>query len=563
MWGSVVKGTSPHVFCKFAFMEKIHRFNVDISAIELPAQFTYPFNYVPHELARIASAQVREYISSVKTLHDELVHGKMVGVLVVVDASDRLGFVSAYSGNLYCNEGREYFVPPVYDTLVPDGYFKVEEAKISEINGKIKNLEESAELMQLKAEKEALERVAEEALSAYRSFMKDSKLRRDAARLSGTGDEDAMLRESMFQKAEYKRIKKSWEIRIGEVAGKLEQFYAGIKELKNVRHSRSAALQDWLFHQFVMLNGKGDRLDLCEIFAPTSQHVPPAGAGECAAPRMLQYAYLHGLRPVTMAEFWFGRSPGDVIRRDGEFYPACRGKCLPILNFMLQGIDVEPDPLAGNIGVTDEKVHVLYEDDWLVVVDKPAGMLTVPGKTGGTSLLELVAGQLHLDQRHAAVHRLDMDTSGIVMFAKSADVCHKLQRMFECREISKCYEALLDGIAGDRGDNGYIDLPLSSDMLNRPFQKVDYENGKQAVTRYEILSVDEMRNETRVRFEPLTGRTHQLRVHAAHAAGLGHPIIGDNLYGKKGERLMLHAAMIDFIHPVTARRVHVESRVPF
>ena len=333
MWGSVVKGTSPHVFCKFAFMEKIHRFNVDISAIELPAQFTYPFNYVPHELARIASAQVREYISSVKALHDELVHGKMVGVLVVVDASDRLGFVSAYSGNLYCNEGREYFVPPVYDTLVPDGYFKVEEAKISEINGKIKNLEESAELMQLKAEKEALERVAKEALSAYRSFMKDSKLRRDAARLSGTGDEDAMLRESMFQKAEYKRIKKSWENRIGEVAGKLEQFDAGIKELKNVRHSRSAALQDWLFHQFVMLNGKGDRLDLCEIFAPTSQHVPPAGAGECAAPRMLQYAYLHGLRPATMAEFWFGRSPGDVIRRDGEFYPACPQdlKALPSL----------------------------------------------------------------------------------------------------------------------------------------------------------------------------------------------------------------------------------------
>ncbi len=562
MWGSVAIDASSHVFCNFAFMEMLHRFNIDTSGIKLPFQFTYPFNYVPHELARIAAGQVREYVGSVKPLHEELARGKMIGVLVVTDNLGNLGFVSAYSGSLSCKEGCGYFVPPVYDTLAPDGYFKAEEARISEINRKIKELEESAELTLLKTEKNMLEQVASDALSAYRLLMKQSKSQRDAARLSGLGDEEAMLRESMFQKAEYKRVKKAWEQRIGAVAMELERFNARIGELKSERHMRSAALQDWLFHQFVMINGKGEKLDLCEIFASTPQHVPPAGAGECAAPRMLQYAYLHGLRPVAMAEFWYGRSPGDTVRHDGEFYPACRGKCLPILNFMLRGIDVEPDPLANN-RKPDAKVHVLYDDEWMVAVDKPSGMLTVPGKTGGISLLELVAKQLHVDCRHAAVHRLDMDTSGIVLFAKSAEVGNMLRRMFENREISKCYVALLDGIAGNAGDCGTIELPLCGDVLNRPFQKVDYDNGKHAVTRYEIVAVCEARNETRVRFNPLTGRTHQLRVHAAHPAGLGHPIMGDNLYGKKGERLMLHAASLNFIHPVTGKHVVIESQVPF
>ena len=563
MWGSVSKDASSHVFCIFAFMDMLHRFNIDTSGIKLPSQFTYPFNYVPHELTRIAAGQVREYVSSVKTLHDELVQGKMIGVMVVADDSGSLGFLSAYSGSLSCNEGRAYFVPPVYDTLAPDGYFKAEEARISEINRRIKELEESAGLSRLKAEKNMMEQAASNALSAYRLLMKQLKSRRDEARASGTGDKDAMLRESMFQKAEYKRVKKVWEQRIGAVASELERFNVRINELKSERHSRSAALQDWLFHQFVMLNGKGERLDLCDIFASTPQRVPPAGAGECAAPRMLQYAYLHGLRPVAMAEFWYGRSPGDTVRRDGEFYPACRGKCLPILNFMLQGIDVEPNPLAGSDRSPDLKVHVLYEDEWMVAVDKPAGMLTVPGKTGGISLLELVAKQLHIDCRHASVHRLDMDTSGIVLFAKSAEVGNMLRRMFENREISKCYVALLDGIAGSAGDCGTIELPLAGDMLNRPFQRVDYENGKQAVTRYEVLSVDEVRGTTRVCFSPLTGRTHQLRVHAAHTGGLGHPISGDNLYGKRGVRLMLHAAIVDFVHPVKRNRVHIEAPVPF
>ena len=544
-------------------MEKIHRFNVDISEIGLPGQFTYPFNYVPHELARIASGQVREHIRSVNALHEELAQGKMIGVLVVADAAGGVGFVAAYSGSLCCDEGRYYFVPPVFDTLAPDGYFKVEEARISEINKKIKELESSIMLTRLKEEAASLRREAEEALSAYRELMKSSKLQCDVARLSGLGDEEALLRESMFQKAEYKRIKKSWKGRLDEVSGRLEQFNARVDELKNERHRRSAALQEWLFRQFVMLNGKGESLDLLEIFASTPQRVPPAGAGECAAPRMLQYAYIHGLRPVAMAEFWYGRSPGDAIRRDGEFYPSCRGKCLPILNFMLQGIDVEPDPLAGKNRKPDAKVNVLYDDEWVVAVDKPAGMLTVPGKTGGISLLELVAGRLGMDSRHVAVHRLDMDTSGVVLFAKDADVCKKLQRMFESREVSKCYEALLDGIAGNPGDDGIIELPLAGDVLDRPFQKVDYEAGKRAVTRYEILSVDGERNATRVRFWPFTGRTHQLRVHAAHQDGLGHPIIGDNLYGERGKRLMLHAATVDFIHPVTGKRVRMESKVPF
>ena len=465
--------------------------------ISLPEQFTYPFHYTPHPLCVKAAEEVQAYLQTRTGWHSELQQGKMFGVLLVRTPEGETGFLAAFSGNLAGSNHHSYFVPPVYDLLNPEGYFKQEEARISELNSV----------------------------------------------LLGCSQEYAV-------------------------------------KYKEERKNRSIALQEWIFRQFRLRNALGEEEDILSIFKRTAHRNPPAGTGECAAPKLLQYAYLHGFQPLAMAEFWWGNSPKGEIRRHGHYYPSCRHKCEPILGFMLQGLDVEPNPLLTS--VTDATLlETVYEDEYLLVVNKPAGMLSVPGKTGQASVLSILQERYPDATGPLLVHRLDMDTSGLLLAAKDKDIHTLLQKQFEGRSVKKRYVALLDGIPHGKKPKGFIRLPLRPDFDNRPLQMVCFEYGKPAVTRYELLppamSFRAERSEAknldnnhvgvhevfRIAFYPETGRTHQLRVHAAHPDGLDCPIVGDPLYGRPSDRLYLHAEALEFRHPVTSQRMHITKEAPF
>ena len=457
----------------------IHSFPIATENLPLPQLFTYPFHYTPHSLCVKAAEEVQQYLQTRTDWHEELQQGKMFGVLVVKAPTGEVGYLAAFSGNLAGSNHHDYFVPPVYDLLNPDGYFKEEEARISAIN----------------------------------------------VMLNHTNDNNQEI----------------------------------IEALKEERKQRSIALQQWIFEQFRLRNARGEEQDIYSIFTQTAHRNPPAGTGECAAPKLLQYAYLNNLQPLAMAEFWWGDSPKGEIRRHWHYYPACRHKCEPILSFMLQGLEVEPNPLlTSNTDAT--QLETVYEDDYLLVVNKPAGMLSVPGKTGQASVLTLLQERYPDATGPILVHRLDMATSGLLLAAKDKDTHALLQKQFEGRTVKKRYIALLEGIP-QAEPKGFIRLPLRPDFDNRPLQMVCYEYGKPAVTRYEIMDTENDR--TRMAFYPETGRTHQLRVHAAHREGLNCPIVGDPLYGQPTDRLYLHAERLEFRHPVTGQRLQIQKEAPF
>lgn len=539
---------------------KLHRFQHATASIPMPDKFTYPFHYVPHPLCILAAQEVQTYLRRQTRWQEELQQGKMFGVLVVRTPDGTIGYLAAFSGNLAHSNVHDYFVPPVYDLLRPDGFFKQEEEQISAINRRIETLTCSAAYMQALKAYQKDKTKAHHALLKAKEELQSAKVRRDEQRRMDLTEaqREALVRESQFQKAEYKRLEKRWKCELSERESTLKNFESEISRLKQERKTRSATLQRKLFHQFRMRNALGDEKDLCELFAHTPQQVPPAGAGECAAPKLLQYAYLHQLHPLAMAEFWWGNSPITEIRKQGNFYPACKGKCAPILAFMLQGLEVEENPLIKDKHA-EWSPEIIYEDADLLVVNKPAGMLSVPGKEPGRSLIDRIQDLYPDSQEWMAVHRLDMATSGLLLLAKNKAVYQHLQAQFKNKIVQKRYVAWLDGIVSST--NGMISLPLSPDWMNRPRQMVNHTEGKPAQTRYEVLSRTDTR--TRIAFYPLTGRTHQLRVHAASAEGLSTPIVGDELYGTPSDRLYLHAESLDFIHPRTGIRIHVEKAAPF
>ena len=539
---------------------KVHFFPFPIDSIALPAQFTYPFHYTPHTLTELAAKEVQIYLQSRKDWAEELQEGKMFGVLIVRTPEKRIGYLAAFSGNLAGSNHHSFFVPPVYDMLQPDGFFRQEEKNISAINLQIKKTENSSLYLEMKNELNAAKKYAAAAIAQYKEALKKAKSERDERRKSGISPEEEtlLIRESQHQKASFKRKEKELQNFIKEKQDKVRQIEETICLLKQERKKRSAALQEKLFGQFRMLNAKGERKDLCELFKSTPQGFPPSGAGECALPKLLQYAYSSDLTPLAMGEFWWGMSPKDEIRHHGHFYPSCKGKCEPILRHMLIGLDIENNPLEDNIH-QHTPLDILYEDDSLLVVNKPAGMLSVPGKNDLDSIFQ----RLRILYPHATgpiiVHRLDMATSGLLLAAKTKEVHQKLQALFEERKIKKRYTALLEGELSFA--HGTISLPLCLNPLDRPRQMVDFTHGKEAVTYYETMGYEN--GKTRVYFYPLTGRTHQLRVHAAHSQGLNHPIVGDELYGWKSDRLYLHAAELEFLHPVTQKIIHITKEADF
>lgn len=537
-----------------------HSFQTSIAGIELPRLFTYPFHYTPHPLCVMAAGEVQAYINKQTRWKEELDKGKMFGVLIVRTSSGQTGYLAAFSGNLCGSNSHSFFVPPVYDLLKPNGFFKIEEEQISAINHQIGQLQNCDRYLELQQKMERETASSQQALSEARKVLKAAKEKREQRRLHRPNENEqaAMIRESQYQKAEFKRLERYWKEQISEIKTELESFSSQIEALKAERRNRSAALQQKLFQQFNFLNAKGETKNLCAIFEETVQKTPPAGAGECAAPKLLQYAYLSGLSPIAMAEFWWGESPKTEIRHHGYYYPSCRGKCEPILRHMLQGLDVEPAP-SERYSLSQNMPEILFEDQWLLVLHKPEGVLSVPGKSEEQSIYSLLRARYPEATGPLVVHRLDMATSGLLLAAKTQEVHRHLQAQFENRSIKKRYIALLDGILPE--EEGVIDLPICPDYLDRPRQMVNEELGKTAITRYQVM--DRKNGQTRIAFFPLTGRTHQLRVHAAHPLGLNCPIVGDELYGRKAERLYLHAEYLEFIHPVSGQRMVIEKKAEF
>lgn len=537
-----------------------HSFQTSIAGIELPRLFTYPFHYTPHPLCVMAAGEVQAYINKQTRWKEELDKGKMFGVLIVRTSNGQTGYLAAFSGNLCGSNSHSFFVPPVYDLLKPDGFFKIEEEQISAINHQIGQLQNCDRYLELQQKMERETASSQQALSEARKVLKAAKEKREQRRLHRPNENEqaAMIRESQYQKAEFKRLERYWKEQISEIKTELESFSSQIEALKAECRNRSAALQQKLFQQFNFLNAKGETKNLCAIFEETVQKTPPAGAGECAAPKLLQYAYLSGLSPIAMAEFWWGESPKTEIRHHGYYYPSCRGKCEPILRHMLQGLNVEPAP-SERYSLSQNMPEILFEDQWLLVLHKPEGVLSVPGKSEEQSIYSLLRARYPEATGPLVVHRLDMATSGLLLAAKTQEVHRHLQAQFENRSIKKRYIALLDGILPE--EEGVIDLPICPDYLDRPRQMVNEELGKTAITRYRVM--DRKNGQTRIAFFPLTGRTHQLRVHAAHPLGLNCPIVGDELYGRKAERLYLHAEYLEFIHPVSGQRMVIEKKAEF
>ena len=541
----------------------LHRFTTSITDIPLPERFTYPFCYTPHPLCILAAKEVQSYLTRQTAWKDELRQGKMFGVLIVQTEHGETGYLAAFSGILAGKNLHPFFVPPVYNLLQPQGFFKIEEENISSINRNIRQLENDKAYAALSAELARTIQSAEDILATAKAQLKEAKTATEQRRKEkelNAQEEAELIRESQFQKAEYKRLERSWKARITTLQTQTEDWERRISALKSERKTRSAALQQKLFEQFGMLNYRGELKNLCEIFGQTVHKTPPAGAGECAAPKLLQQAYLHGWKPIAMAEFWWGDSPKTEIRHHGHYYPACKGKCEPILQHMLQGLQVEENPMLKRMQVPSKNLEIVYEDPWLSVINKPAGMLSVPGKEDAVSVYSLMREQYPEADGPLTVHRLDMATSGLMLIAKTKRVHQNLQAQFKNRLVRKRYVALLEGVVPK--DKGTVDLPLCLNPLDRPRQMVHTEHGKPAITDYQVLErLDGKR--TRIAFYPRTGRTHQLRIHAAHPLGLHCPIIGDELYGEKADRLYLHAEYLEFTHPITGETVRITKEAEF
>lgn len=534
-------------------------FTADTSHIELPEQFPSPFTSEPHPICKLAAGEVKAYLEQQPHWHDELQQGKMFGVLVVKESNGQLGYLAAFSGNLAGKNHHPFFVPPVADLLNPNGFFKQGEQVISSINRQIAEMEQSPELTNRRNQLKQAKQQSIEEIAAAKAALKVSKAAREERRTTNPSDEEltAMVRQSQHEKADLKRLEKRWTTRINELQAEYDRYAQPIEELRTKRKALSADLQQRLFDEFQLLNIRGEAKGLVEIFANTAQRVPPGGAGECAGPKLLQYAFANSLTPVAMAEFWWGSSPKTEIRHHGHYYPPCKGKCEPILAHMLHGMAVK-HPEKKNESPNPLSLEVIYEDHWLLVINKPAGMLSAPGKTGDKSAVEL-ASELLQGREAFLVHRLDMATSGLLLIAKDKEVYKQLQSQFEQRKVRKRYIAILDGML--HSNEGTVNLPLILNPLDRPRQMVCHQHGKPSITKYQVL---EHRNgQTRVAFYPLTGRTHQLRVHAAHPHGLSCPIVGDELYGSKANRLYLHAEYLEFTHPVKQSVIRLKKLAGF
>ena len=535
-------------------------------------QLNDPFNYRPDPLCLLAAAQMQQL------LPPHPAEGKMMGVLIV-EKDGRVGYLQAFSGQTDWPLPEDEFIPPVFDYLLPNGYFKRQEAEIVRINQRIEALMHSPDYLLLCQQREETRQEFAQLIAQKQAAATLAKTLRDQRRLSAHLSEEekkAMVRESQFLKAEIRRVKARQQEAMARAEARLMYHERELAHLRSNRKLMSEQLQEWLFTQFRMRNGRGETKDLLAIFdqwhtlhlSPKAQRRVercPSGAGECCEPKLLQYALTHAMHPLRMAMFWWGPSPKDEVRHHGQYYPACQRRCRPILSWMLQGLNAKETPFAT---LSTCNVRVLYEDETLAVIEKPSGLLSVPGKDDhAPSVISLLAKRWQGGEGPYSVHRLDCDTSGLMVVARTAAAQAALQAQFAQRTTHKEYTALCQYRSGlDAGSTGEINLPLAPDYDDRPRMRVDHKHGKEAHSHYLVLrtlTLDDGSKVALLRLTPTTGRTHQLRVHCAHAEGLAAPIIGDTLYGLPAHRLCLHASLLEFDHPTLHRRMRFHSDPPF
>ena len=539
-------------------MNCLHRFPQD-HPIEFGDSFNDPFRYRPHPSVAAAAEEVMKMVPE-----SDFRQGKMLGVLAVEAPDGTKGYLAAFSGSVNDKNIIDGFVPPIYDLLDPEGGFKKGEAELNRLNSQIRQLEDSQELKDISSALKATQESAEAKLGEMKAKMALAKKEREAIRAAGATAEEqqALIRQSQFEKAELRRLKLSWEERISQIKKDISSITDEIRSLKSARAEKSEKLQKWIFDMFVVTNAFGEKSSLTNIFTSCGQ-TPPGGTGECAAPKLLHYAYANGLRPLAMGEFWYGDSPDGPVRTHGHFYPSCTSKCGPLLKYMLKGLKVESASTACG------EPYIIHEDQDIIIASKPSGMPSVPGLDGSTSLLEWL--QSRFGATVQSVHRLDMDTSGVMIYAKTESAAADLRRQFEEHTVRKTYLARLS--SPDRhietsaelcdGQKGSIRLPLCADYDERPRQKADTTQGKESLTEYEVVRTHED-GRTDILFHPVTGRTHQLRVHSAHIHGLARPIVGDLLYGgEPHNRLCLHAMEITFRHPDSGEEVTFSENISF
>lgn len=536
-------------------------FKIDISGISLPEKFTFPFYYQPHKLSEIAASSLQDYLAT-QTNFDHnfgldsamkgLVIGKMFGVLVCQNKKGELGYLWAFSGKLANENQHLYFVPTVFDMLTEDSFFRKEEEVLNAFNRTLENLENDVNYLQALASFKQAKIQAETELQQQKTRIKEQKILRDEKRnqLESTlSNEDIALLNLELSEASkqesilLKKMTKYWKLTLQSLEEKVAVFTNEMNQIKEDRKAKSAQLQQKLFSEYSFYNQYKETKSLGEIF----NNNPPAGAGECAAPKLLHYAFQNDLKPICMAEFWWGQSPNSEVRQHKQFYPSCKSKCEPILmGHMLKGLEMEENPFIMN-HAAGKDIEIVYEDEVMLAINKPTEFLSVPGKTISDSVFARIKEKYPEAKGPLIVHRLDMSTSGIMLIAKNEAAAVQLQSQFINRTIKKRYVALLDGLLEQ--SHGYIDLPLRVDLEDRPRQLVCYEHGKSAQTKWKTIEVKN--GKTKVHFYPITGRTHQLRVHASHSLGLQTPIVGDDLYGTKADRLHLHAEYIQFEHPIS------------
>ena len=529
-------------------------FSQEFQSQELPERFTFPFYYDVHPLALQATRLLQQRLSTADFGHDFGIArqerlgaiGKMFGVLVVQNSNQELGYLAAFSGKLANSNDHSGFVPPVFDLLEAQGFFRREEQEIHQLTLQLEALENAQELKRLK---DAELKITHHWAARIQEFQQKNKIakalrdqKRKALDESGgaySGVLEALRLESMQESRELKALKRMAESAIQEKQIIVLDYKHKIEDLKLRRAAHSADLQRRIFERYTFLNAKGQSENVLNLFVDS----PPAGAGECAAPKLLQHAYLNAYTPICMAEFWWGMAPDSEVRIHGHFYPSCKSKCEPILGHMLKGLEVDENPITAIH--PSKPLHIIYEDEWIVAINKAPEYLSVPGKNPMPNTLDDLKKKYPHADGPLLVHRLDMSTSGIILAAKTKLMHQRLQRQFVLRKVEKEYMAVLEGVLQQK--EGEIKLPLRVDLDDRPRQLVCYTHGSYAHTKYKVLDIQN--NQTRIALFPQTGRTHQLRVHAAHHLGLNCPMKGDDLYGQKANRLHLHASKLGFYHP--------------
>ncbi|MDP3232167.1 MAG: pseudouridine synthase [Myxococcales bacterium] len=491
--------------------------------------------------------------------------GKMFGVLVVEAADGRVGFLKAFSGQLRQSWDVEGWVPPVFDRAARLAVEPPGERVVKSLTARVEAYRHSAhrqELLEAKLQLTAAHDTERATIRQEHELRKAVRhVERERLGAEGLASPEALRgldRQSQADDVDFQKRKREWRAEREALDELLRRDARHLAALERLRRLVSQVVSWQIYDTYLFENARGQQRSVRALFSP---NVPSSGTGDCAAPKLIVFAIRHGLRPLGLAEFWWGAPPPGGGRVEGSFFPACKDKCGLLLPFLLEGVDVAPSRRFQPKDLRAHELEVVLEDERFIVIHKPEGLLSVPGTDA--SVTDSVLARVRLRHPNATgpliVHRLDVETSGLMLVALDEAAYVTLQAQFIARTVQKRYQAVLEGLLAQ--DAGVISLPLRVDLEQRPRQLVDFEHGKAAETHFEVL--ERANGRTRVAFFPKTGRTHQLRVHAAHAQGLAMPIVGDRLYGRPDRRLLLHAERLTFAHPTTGAEITLEAPTPF